>query len=209
MKHTLPVLLLAASLSLFAADKPSAETKAETKYVSFQVQTGLYGVYAGPPPMPGHFALSKAQLEEFVHSVVKAIGMTGDARHKLAFAVGPLDFNMPDGETRQFIHDAFAVARENDVAVALHIDDSMGCGERKDLLSNPDNLETADWKQIPNTGRRIDWGRTPMKIAPQLCFNSPDVQAAVKARAALIGAEVKKEMDTLKTSGKEHLFAGV
>ena len=210
MKYTLPVLLFAASLPLFAAGDSNAPAgKAETKYVSFQVQTGLYGVYAGPPPMPGHFALSKAQLEEFVHSVVKAIGMTGDARHKLAFAVGPLDFNMPDGETRQFIHDAFAVARENDVAVALHIDDSMGCGERKDLLSNPDNLETADWKQIPNTGRRIDWGRTPMKIAPQLCFNSPDVQAAVKARAALIGAEVKKEMDTLKTSGKEHLFAAV
>jgi hypothetical protein len=35
--------------------------------MTFQVQTGLYG-WAGPPPMPGHFALSKAQLEEFVHS---------------------------------------------------------------------------------------------------------------------------------------------
>ena len=42
-----------------------------------------------------------------------------------------------------------------------------------------------------------------------MCFNSPDIQAAVKKRASLIGAEVEKEMDTLKASGKEHLFAGL
>jgi hypothetical protein len=190
------------------ATEPKVADFGETKYVTFQLMTGLYG-YAGPPPMPGHFALSKAQLEEFVHSVVKAIGMTGDARRKLGFTVGPLCFDMSDEETRQFIHDAFAVARENDVAVAFHIDDSMSWGQRKDLLSNPDNIETADWKQIPNTGRRADWGPTPTKFPPQMCFNSPDIRAAVKKRAFLIGAEVKKEMDALKTSGKEHLFAGV
>ena len=122
--------------------------------------------------MPGHFALSKTQLEEFVHDVVKAIGTTGDARHKLGFTVGPLCFDMSDEETRQFIHDSFAVARENDVAVAFHIDDSISWGERKDLLSNPDNVETADWKQEPNTGRRADWGPTPTRFPPQMCFNS-------------------------------------
>lgn len=170
--------------------------------------TGLHG-YAGPRPLPGHFALTKPQLEEFVHSVVQAVGATGDARNKLGFTVGPLCFDMPDDETRQFIRDAFAVARENDVAVAFHIDDSTSWSQRKDLISNPDNIETADWKQIPNTGRRADWGRTPTKFPPQMCFNSPAIQAAVKARAALIGSEVKKEADALRASGKEHLFAGV
>ena len=187
---------------------PKVADLAETKYLTFQLMTGLYG-YAGPQSMPGHFALSKAQLEEFVHGVVKAIGTTGDARHKLGFAVGPLCFDMSDAETRQFIHDAFAVARENDVAVAFHIDDSISWGERKDLLANPDNIETADWKQIPNTGRRADWGPTPTRFPPQMCFNSPEIQAAVKKRVSLIGAEVKKEMDALKTSGKEYLFAGL
>jgi hypothetical protein len=195
-----------------AADPTVAEPKvagsAETKYVSFQVMTGLYG-FAGPPPMPGLFSLSKAQLEEFVHSVVKAIGMTGDSRHKLGFAVGPLCFDMSDEEMRQFIRDAFAVAREGYVAVAFHIDDSICWGQRKDLLSNPDNIETADWKQIPNTGRRADWGPKPTKFPPQMCFNSSAIQAAVKARASLLGAEVKKELDALKASGKEHLFAGL
>ena len=90
--------------------------------------------YPGIPPLPGHLALSKAQMAEFVQSVVKAIGTTGDARHKLGFAVGPFCFDMSDEETRQWIRDAFAVARENDVAVAFHIDDSMSWGQRKDLL---------------------------------------------------------------------------
>jgi len=202
VKKTLAFFFLLTGTSLFAG------VHTETKYLSFQCQTGLYG-FSGPRPLPGHLALGKAQLEEFVHSLVKAIGSTGDPRHKLAFAVGPLCFDMPDKETHQFIRDAFAVARENDIAVALHLDDSMAWGERKDLISNPDNIETADWKQIPNTGRRMDWGPTPSKFAPQMCFNSPAIQAAVKARAALIGAEVKRELDALRTAGKEYLFAGL
>jgi hypothetical protein len=188
--------------------EPEVTDVPETKYVNFQLMTGLHG-YAGPQPKPGRFALSKTQLEEFVRDVVKAIGMTGDARHKLGFTVGPLCFDMPDEETSQFIHDSFAVARENDVAVAFHIDDSISWGERKDLLSNPDNIETADWKQKPNAGRRADWGPKPTKFPPQMCFNSLEIQAAVKARASLIGAEVKKELEALKASRKEHLFAGI
>jgi hypothetical protein len=42
-----------------------------------------------------------------------------------------------------------------------------------------------------------------------MCFNSPDIKAAVTKRALLVGTEVKKEMDTLRKSGKEHLFACV
>lgn len=206
--------LISAILVLLVAGPnwvPAAEPKAsqrETRYLTFQVQTGRYG-WAGPPALPGRFSLNKKQMDQFIQSVVKAIGITGDARHKLGFAVGPLCFDMSDEETCEFIHDAFAVSRENDVAVAFHIDDSIMWGERKELLSNPDNIETADWKQIPSTGRRCDWGPKPTKFTPQMCFNSPAIQAAVKARASLIGAEVKKELDALKIAGKEHLFAGI
>jgi hypothetical protein len=191
-----------------SAREPAGTGAAETRYVHFQLMTGLHG-YAGPQPSPGHFALSKAQLEAFVHDVKTTIGTTGDAGRKLGFTIGPLCFDMPDDETRQFIRDAFAVARENDVSVAFHIDDSILWSERKDLISNPDNIETADWKQIPNTGRRADWGPQPTRFPPQMCYNSPEIQAAVRKRASLIGAEVKKELDALKSSGKEHLFANV
>jgi hypothetical protein len=205
-------ILLLGAVAIVCTKGPAAEPKAagvaETKYLIFQVMTGLPG-YAGPPPLPGRFSLSKAQLEAFVREVVGAIKATGDARHKLGFAIGPLCFDMPDQETRQFIRDAFAVARENDVAVAFHIDDSMVWGQRKDLLSDPDNIETADWAQKPSTGRRADWGPEPTRFPPQMCFNSPAIVAAVKGRGGLIGAEIRRELAALESRGKGHLFAGV
>jgi len=211
IRFTISILLLAVvgtGCKTVSAGEPKVGDAAETRYIAFQLMTGFPG-YAGPPPSPGHFSLSKAQLEQFVHEVVKAIGATGDVRHKLGFAVGPLCFNMTDEETRQFIHDSFAVARENDVAVAFHIDDSIAWGQRKDLLSNPDNIETADWKQKPSTGRRADWGPKPTRFPPQMCFNSPVIVAAVKDRGGLIGAEIRKELAALKSQRKPHLFAGV
>jgi hypothetical protein len=181
---------------------------AETRYLTFQVWPRMEG-YPGIPPLPGRMALSKGQMAEFVQSVIKAIGTTGDARHKLGFTIGPLCFDISDEEMGQWIRDAFAVARENDVAVALHIDDSMSWGRRTDLLSNPDNIETADWKQIPNKARSLAWGPTPTQFPPQMCYNAPAIVAAAKARAALIGAEIKRELAVLKSQDKEHLFAGV
>ena len=80
--------LLAMGCEQSTAAEPKGADAAETKYLTFQLMTGLHG-FAGPQPMPGHFALSKVQLEGFVHDLVKMIGATGDARHKLGFAVGP------------------------------------------------------------------------------------------------------------------------
>jgi hypothetical protein len=180
----------------------------ETKYLSFQVMTGLPG-YSGPPPPPGHFSLSRAQLEPFVTDVSKSIGTTGDAGHKLCFAVGPLCFDMSDDETRQFIHHAFDVAKEHDIAVAFHLDDSMSWGQRKDLLSNSDNIETAGWNEKPNAGRRAEWGSRPTRFPPQMCFNAREIIAAVNKRGRLIGTEIRNELAVLKAAGKEHLFACV
>jgi hypothetical protein len=204
----LVIAILATGSNQRSVAQPKDGDVAETKYLTFQVWPAP-PAYPGIPPMPGRLSLNKAQMERFVRDLVNAIGTRGDARHKLGFAVGPFSFDVPDLETRQWIRDAFAVARENDVAVAIHIDDSMSWGKRKDLLANPDNIEAADWKLKPSTGRRLDWGPKPTRFPPQMCFNSPDVQAAVKKRASLIGAEIKREMDALKKSGKAHLFAGV
>jgi Spy/CpxP family protein refolding chaperone len=206
----LPLLLavIAANCNKGSATEPKAAAAAETKYLLFQVWPRMPG-YPGIQPLPGHMTLSKEQMAEFVQSVVKAIGTTGDARHKLGFAVGPFCFDISDAETRQWIRDAFAVARENDVAVAIHIDDSMSWGRRKDLLSNPDNIETADWKQIPNAARSLAWGPKPTEFPPQMCYNAPAIVSAAKDRAALIGAEIKRELAVLQAQGKQHLFAGV
>lgn len=96
MKRSALIALLASAGVLLASEDP----KPETKYVSFQVQTGLYGYASQFHPPAGRFALTKAQMEEFVHDIVHAIGITGDARNKLTFAVGPLCFDMSDAETQ-------------------------------------------------------------------------------------------------------------
>ncbi len=70
-RFTIAILLLtsnATDRNEVAAAGPEVANRAETRYLSFQLMTGLPG-YAGPQPKPGHFALSKAQLDEFVHSV--------------------------------------------------------------------------------------------------------------------------------------------
>ena len=183
-------------------------TPEETRYLCFQVQSGLDG-WAGPRVRSGRLSLDKEQMNEFVRSLTKSIGMVGDARRKLAFAVGPLCLDMSDEETRQFIRDAFAVARENDVAVFLHVDDSMAWGRRRELVSDPANLETADWRQVPNTGRRLDWGKNPTRYPPQMCFNAPAVVSAVKARGRLIGEETAAQARRLESEAKGHLFGGI
>jgi len=71
------------------------------------------------------------------------------------------------------------------------------------------HLEWTDWEGTKNTGRRLDWGPEPAKIAPQLCFNSEPVVKAVRERAALIGRELAREHRLLKEEGREHLFAGI
>jgi cytochrome c551/c552 len=79
---TIPIVLFALTATGYnnvSATEPKGAEAAETKYLTFQRMTGLHG-YAGPRLLPGHFALSKAQLEEFVRDVTKAIGARGDVR---------------------------------------------------------------------------------------------------------------------------------
>ena len=204
---TIRIVLFTIAANLWSAALAAAAEVEGTKYLSFQLMTGIHG-YAGPPPLAGQFSLGKSQLTEFVQAVVKAIGTTGDARHRLGFAVGPLCFDMSDNETRRFIRDSFAVARENDVAVAFHIDDSMSWGQRKIFSPTPTT------SRLPaGTRSRVragaDWGPKPTRFPPQMCFNSPAVVAAVRDRAGLIGEEIRREAAALKSQGKEHLFAGV
>jgi hypothetical protein len=42
-----------------------------------------------------------------------------------------------------------------------------------------------------------------------MCFNSPAIKAAAIERAHVIGEEIKRQVDLLRSAGKEELFAGV
>ncbi len=176
----------------------AAENDSETKYLIFQIFTFNNVEF---PPL--------SDIETTVKGINAAIGDSGDKKHKLGFAVGPLTFDNTDQEISQLIRTSFRIADAEDVAVAFHIDDSMFFGTRKDLLANPDNIEWLDWNKTPNTGRRIDWSATPSKLAPQMCLNSVEIKNAVVQRADLIGKEIKKGIEELSKKGKEELFAGV
>ena len=184
-----------------------------TQYLGFQVFTGspspnipIGGDGAQPLAAPP----SKAALKQLVQEIVAQIGNTGDQRHKLAFIVGPLAFDQTDAQLQQMVRDAFEIAVELNIAVGFHIDDSMFWARRSDLWHNPKNVEWVDWEGTPNTGRRIDWGPQPTKLAPQMCFNSAPVQAEVTHLAnQAIGSSIQQEVRKLISQGQSELFAGV
>jgi hypothetical protein len=175
---------------------------AETRYLLFQIFTYSPGGSGRALfPQQGLYAAT-------VSDIITRVGVKGDRKNKLGFCLGPLTLSQSDDDTRCLIREGFDLAKRDDVAVAFHIDDQMFWDGRTELATK-DNIEWTDWNGTLATARRLDWGETPSRVAPPLCLNSPAVQAAVSRRARVIGNEIKKEVDALKTAGKEYLFAGV
>ena len=155
----------------------------------------------------------EATLREFILDVKRRIGVVGDRRNHLAVVLGHLSFDHADADVRRFIELAFRLAVETDVAVGFHIDDSMFWRNRKDLWSDPKNVEAMDWDGTPSTGRRLDWqtgpGAKPDAAPPQMCFNSPTIRREVRRRSALIGEAIQAGRRDLAKRGRPELFAGV
>src|SRR5207253_1445003 len=114
-----------------------------------------------------------------------------------------------DAGTTKFIELAFDLALETDVAVGFHIDDSIFWSRRKDLWSDPKNVEALDWDGTPCMGRRLDWGKEPTEAPPQMCFNSKVIQREVQQRSALIGNAIHAGVKKLQDRQQPELFAGV
>jgi hypothetical protein len=152
---------------------------------------------------------SAGDFERVMQDVLTHIGTRGDAHHKLGFFIGPITLDNSDADVKQQIAQSFELARKHNVAIGFHLDDHMFWGTRGNLTSNKDNIEWTDWNGTLSVHRRLDWGPEPMFLGPQMCFNSPGIKVAVSQRAQLIGREIKKELDRLKSEHREDLFAGV
>ncbi|MDO8517891.1 MAG: hypothetical protein Q7S26_01185 [bacterium] len=185
---------------------PVTVTNTTLQYLTFQLFT-----YAAPLSAAGHDTptpLDKKSLEKIIDDKVKNLGRGDGTARQLGFIIGPLTLNHTDEELRGQIRSMFEIAEAKNVAVGFHIDDSM-FWQNRGLTKDKKNIEWLDWQGTPNTGRELSWGARA-KIAPQMCFNSTAVVSEVSRVARdVIGAEIKKGVDRLKTSGKEHLFAGV
>ena len=137
----------------------------------------------------------------------------GDQQTRLAVVLGHLSFDHGDAEITKFIELAFDLALETDVAVGFHIDDSMFWAKRKDLWSDPNNVEALDWDGTPCTGRSLEWQTGPGAKAdaapPQMCFNSKVIQREVQQRSALLGKAIQAGVNQLQQLKRPELFAGV
>src|SRR3989338_3770686 len=150
----------------------------------------------------------KAGMSKIIDSKIDDWGKGDGKTRQLGFFIGPMTLNHTDEELRGQIRSMFEIAEEKNIAVGFHIDDSM-FWQNRGLSKDKNNIEWLDWEGTPNTGRHLSWGQDA-KIAPQMCFNSKAVVSEVSRVAKdVIGAEIKKGVDKLKASGKEHLFAGV
>ena len=165
---------------------PNEPAEMETRYLAFQIFT-----YYSPDPKVAALLSSgskeqllpgKAGLRDYVLDIKKRIGTVGDEKTRLAVMLGPLCFEQSDAQTTKFIELAFDLPLETDVAVGFHIDDSIFWSIRKDLWSDPKNVETLDWDGTLCKSRRLDWGKEPTEAPPQMCFNSKVIQREVRQR---------------------------
>ncbi len=198
---------LVVSPAVAAEAKHESAGRAHLKYLLFYLSG------ANPEVPLGHPATveSRDQIASSVERVVRTIGRVGDHVHtQLGFSVGPLMFDLTDDQMRRLIADAFAVAEETNVAVAFHIDDLMFWNRRRDLWSDPTNVEWIDWQGTTVPHRLIEWvgGGAPV-LAPPMCYNSPAIKAEASRVAQVIGREVRRGIDHLRRVGKSYLFAGV
>ncbi|WP_310475456.1 hypothetical protein [Sandarakinorhabdus sp.] len=211
MQRLLVLFALASSQPMIAGPVPvQVATTDEPRYLAFQLFTSSPDTATpmggermlGPPPPP-------AEIDRFVVRLAQRIGSTGTPRRRLAIILGPLAFDQTDAQVLALIASAFDIALRRGVAVGFHIDDAMYWGRRRSLVSDPRNVERTGWDGPLSTGRRLDWGPQPSRAPPQLCLNSPAVEAAVQSRGRLIGAAIGKGIDRLRRAGRADLFAGV
>ena len=212
-KTRILLALAASTLTVIAAEPQTAKAEKETRYLAFQIFTN----YSTDPKdaqalnngMREPLTPGRAALRSYVLDIKQRIGIVGDRQTRLAIMLGPLTFDQTDAEITKFIERAFDLALETDMAVGFHIDDCILWSGRKDLWSDPKNVEAVDWDETPCTGRRLNYGKTPMEVAPQMCFNSKAIQHEVRQRAALIGKAIAAEVKKLEQLKRPEMFAGV
>lgn len=113
--------------SLYIYNQSAPPASQNPKYLTFQLGSGPDdNGFLGNPVSKDEFAAS-------VQGIIDAIGTTGTAQNKFGFVIGPLAFEHTDEQVRQMIRDGFAIAKEKNVSVGFHIDDSMFWRRRQDL----------------------------------------------------------------------------
>ena len=211
LKANFPLLLCLIGAAFLCPAKAGPEN--ETRYLGFQIFTHFTSdpkdAQAMSNGMRERLTPGTVALRNYVADIKQRIGAVGDRQTRLAVMLGPLCFDQTDAEITQYVELAFDLALDANVAVGFHVDDSMFWRSRKDLWSDPQNVEALDWDGTPNTSRRLNWSKTPTSAPPQMCFNSQAVQREVQQRSAVIGRAIQAGVNRLRQLKQPELFAGV
>jgi hypothetical protein len=153
--------------------------------------------------------------------LAERVGMKGDGKTRLlGFGVPNPTFEI-EAQLPSRIRNAFATAREHDMAVMLHFDFHLAWKSRPDLWNwfdpkqpgyDPDNkfnVEWHGWDGPPNRVRYLNHGVLE-RLPPNLCFTSKKTRAEVtRIVSTVIGPVLRDEIARLAAAGKQALFAGV
>ena len=190
------------------SDTPFQPCSEEPLYLSFQIFT--YGALLADRSGEAWDNTSPSP-EETVHEISHLLKEVKDSHpcRQLAFSFGPLALDHSDEEMRDVIQRSFSLGRQYDVAISIHIDDSMFWKNREYLHSKVENVEWTDWDRTVHEHRSIGWQKQA-ELAPSMCYESPEVKAEIRRIARdVIGDEIMKHVEQLCADGKEQRFAGV
>ena len=204
-------MMMAAAACSPVPEAAHAIATPETHYLAFQVFTGSPNPHV---PIGGSPSLdappTRSQLDAFAADVIDQVGLTGNADRRLALIFGPVALDQTDAQIAALTTAAFDIALARDVAVGFHLDDSIFWSRRHALFSDPGNIERGDWDGPLSTGRRLDWGPEASRGPPQMCINSPAVEAeARRLGTQIIGTALRNGLERLRRAGREDLFAGM
>ena len=204
-------LLAAIFVAMFISVGSIAAEVVEPQALVFQIGIGA----GGPDSTVYHCCLPKSAVLTIARQIAATVRTARrDPNRILGFAVGPIAMDQGADGARSVIRDAFDVALETDLAVALHLDDYMFSTQARwpdgRLLRDAQGTaEWKDWSQTPADGLQIGW-MANARLMPQLCYENPQVTAfETYWSKEVIGQEVKKQLDRLVQAGKPALFAGV
>ncbi len=150
---------------------------------------------------------NKADIASFIELVQSEISIETLDNRKLAVIIGPIALDHNPESITQLINDSFDLALQYEMPVGFHLDDGMFWAGRVDLWRNSDAVEWQDWQGTLSESRYVDWVQT--RLAPQMCFNSPVVRAAMQEFIAPIALTIKVRLEELASQNKEYLFAGL
>src|SRR5438094_7399921 len=187
--HLLASILLIVSISATAA----AAEQSPVQYLLFQIFWGgteyVNGVY--------HKDRSSDQILRIAQRIADAVRPAQSNPNRIpGFAVGPIAMDRGE-DARAVIRAAFDVALATDLAVALHLDDYMFWDQARWpdgrlLRAEKGTTEWKDWSETPAGALEIGWMRN-VKLAPQLCYESPVVRNFTTYWTRdVIGQEIKK-----------------